>query len=69
MRVLGAFAAVEAKAPVSVPDWQAHATLRGVWLRPFSRYIYTMPPYIVSDAELRQITDAIRAGVEAGLAA
>ena len=69
VRALGAFAVVEAKAPVSVPDWQAHAALRGVWLRPFSRYVYTMPPYIVSDAELRRITDAIRSGVEAGLAA
>lgn len=68
VRALGAFAVVEAKAPVSAADWQAHAALRGVWLRPFSRYVYTMPPYIVSDAELRQVTDAIRSGVEAGLA-
>lgn len=69
VRAFGAFAVVEANAPVSAADWQAHAALRGVWLRPFSRYVYTMPPYVVSDAELRRVTDAIRSGVEAGLAA
>jgi adenosylmethionine---8-amino-7-oxononanoate aminotransferase len=30
-----------------------------VWLRPFGRLIYTMPPYIIQPQELRSITQAI----------
>ncbi len=30
-----------------------------VWIRPFGRLIYLMPPYITSEAELRQLTDAV----------
>jgi adenosylmethionine-8-amino-7-oxononanoate aminotransferase len=32
---------------------------RGVWLRPFGRLVYLMPPYITSDDELAQLTCAI----------
>jgi adenosylmethionine-8-amino-7-oxononanoate aminotransferase len=35
----------------------------GVWIRPFGRLVYTMPPYIVQPAELARITGAICAVV------
>jgi adenosylmethionine-8-amino-7-oxononanoate aminotransferase len=31
----------------------------GVWLRPFGRLIYAMPPYACSSDEIRQITNAM----------
>ena len=32
---------------------------RGVWLRPFGRLLYTMPPYVTADADVDLITDAM----------
>jgi adenosylmethionine-8-amino-7-oxononanoate aminotransferase len=31
----------------------------GVWLRPFDRYLYTMPPFVTSSEEILQITHAM----------
>ena len=32
----------------------------GVWLRPYGRWVYTMPPFVTGDAELARIADAMR---------
>ena len=59
VRVLGAIGVVELDKPVDmhvVPHWFVE---RGVWIRPFGRLIYIMPPYIIDAAELTQLTDAI----------
>jgi adenosylmethionine-8-amino-7-oxononanoate aminotransferase len=36
---------------------------RGVWIRPFGKLVYVMPPYVTTDPELAQVTDAMRAYV------
>ncbi len=64
VRILGAFAVVEMTAPVDVEAWQAWAVAHGVWLRPFHRYVYVMPPFVIQPAEITQLTDTIRAGVQ-----
>ena len=59
VRVLGAIGVVEVDRPVDmhvVPHWFVD---RSVWIRPFSRLIYVMPPYIINPAELTQLTEAI----------
>jgi adenosylmethionine-8-amino-7-oxononanoate aminotransferase len=33
---------------------------RGVWLRPFGKLLYTMPPFVISEPELGQVTAAMR---------
>ncbi|MGB7251626.1 MAG: adenosylmethionine--8-amino-7-oxononanoate transaminase, partial [Phormidesmis sp.] len=59
VRVLGAIAAVELHNPVDMAVVQPQFVERGVWLRPFGRLLYTMPPYIIRPDELSQVTSAI----------
>ena len=59
VRVLGAIGVVETEEPVDVAGIQSRVVEQGVWLRPFARLCYTMPPFIASDAEVEQITAAM----------
>lgn len=65
VRVLGAIGVIETTDPVPVAATQDLLVRRGVWLRPFGRLLYTMPPYISSDEELQCITAAMVAAAEA----
>ena len=59
VRVLGAIAAVELHEPVDMATVQPQFVEQGVWLRPFGKLLYTMPPYIIEPDELSAITNAI----------
>ncbi|WP_404351540.1 adenosylmethionine--8-amino-7-oxononanoate transaminase [Phycicoccus jejuensis] len=56
VRVLGAVGVVQLREPVRVPEVTAAAIARGVWVRPFRDLVYTMPPYVTSDADLATLT-------------
>jgi adenosylmethionine---8-amino-7-oxononanoate aminotransferase len=66
VRVLGAVGVVQLDHPVDITAATAAAVERGVWLRPFRDLVYTMPPYIASDADVVAISSAVSAAAEAG---
>ena len=64
VRVLGAVGVIETTDPVDVAAVQETVMRHGVWLRPFGRLIYTMPPYVTDPADLAQITTAMVAAAD-----
>ncbi len=66
VRVLGSIGVVEVKQPVDVGRFQKECVRRKVWIRPFGRNIYVMPPYVTPDEDMRRLThemiEIIRSG-------
>ena len=59
VRVMGAVGVVQLEGPVDVPRLTDAALRRGVWVRPFLDLVYTMPPYVCTDEDVRAIGRAI----------
>lgn len=61
VRVLGAIGVVQLDHEVDLAMATKVATERGVWLRPFRDLIYAMPPFVCTDADVRDIAEAMTA--------
>ena len=59
VRVLGAIGVVELNYPVDMARVQKRFVDKGVWIRPFGKLLYTMPPYVIGTRDLARITGAI----------
>ena len=59
VRVLGAIGVIELKTPINQEKMQAYFVENGVWIRPFNKLVYIMPPYVIKEEELRQLTGSL----------
>jgi adenosylmethionine-8-amino-7-oxononanoate aminotransferase len=64
VRIIGGIGVIETRKPVDIREAQRQFIERGIWVRPFGRNVYLMPPYIIEPRELTRLTDGIKAVIK-----
>lgn len=59
VRILGAIGVVELTFSVDMKTLQQEFVQRGIWIRPFGKLVYVMPPYVISETELNRLLEQL----------
>ncbi|MDR1491840.1 MAG: adenosylmethionine--8-amino-7-oxononanoate transaminase [Planctomycetaceae bacterium] len=59
VRALGAIGVIETRMSVDVAVLQKRFVESGVWVRPFGKLVYLMPPYIINEQDLRYLAKTV----------
>lgn len=65
VRVLGSIGVIELKEAVDMNRIQQQLVDQGIWIRPFGKLVYTIPPYVMNDEDLATLTAGMVAAVAA----
>ena len=63
VRILGAIGVVEMREPVDVAAIQRFFVKKGVWIRPFGKLVYLMPPFITPSTDLLRLCEAVESAI------
>lgn len=64
VRVLGSLGVIELKDDVDMANIQKHLVDNGIWVRPFGKLVYTIPPYIIGNEDIATLTQGMISAIQ-----